>query len=49
MNPAASIASALAPHIDPALAGAIGSLALFAGMFAIAGVGAWFVVERRSS
>lgn len=48
MNPAAAIANALAHYIDPALAGAIGSIALFVGMFAIAGAGAW-LVERRSS
>lgn len=40
MNPAAAVASALAHYIDPALAGAIGSIALFVGMFAIAGAGA---------
>ncbi|WP_176475687.1 hypothetical protein [Halomonas salipaludis] len=47
MNPAAAIASALAHHIDPALAGAIGSAALIAGMFAIAGTGAWLYERYR--
>lgn len=48
MNPAAVIANTLSHYIDPALAGAIGSLALFAGMFIIAGIGAW-IFERSST
>ena len=40
MNPAAAMARALAPYIDPALAGAIGCVALLVGMLTIAGIGA---------
>lgn len=38
MNPAAALAALLAGYIDPALAAAIGSIALFVGMFGLAGL-----------
>lgn len=41
MNPAASIAQALIPHLDPAIAGLLGTLSLLVAMFALAGLGAW--------
>lgn len=38
MNPAAQIATALLPHLDPAIAGLLGTIGFLVGMFATAGV-----------